>query len=188
MSRTFRRRPNTASQVVAIVVLLLIAIWRWQTPEPPAAPPVDRQHQQEATLPAGTYRVGHVVDGDTLKLAEGHRVRLIGVDTPESVKPDTPVQPWGPEASDFTKRFLAAGKVRLEFDREKHDDYGRLLAYAYAINPATGREEMLNEELLRAGLGHALLRHPYSESMKRRFREAQQEARETRRGIWSDKN
>lgn len=183
MSRTFRRRPNAASQVAVIVVLLLIAIWKWQTTEPPAAPP--QGDRQEAVLPAGTYRVGHVVDGDTLKLAEGHRVRLLGVDTPESVKPETPVQPWGPEASDFTKRFLAAGKVRLEFDREKHDDYGRLLAYAYATNPATGREEMLNEELLRAGLGHALLRHPYSEAMKRRFREAQQEARDARRGIWS---
>jgi micrococcal nuclease len=184
MSRNFRRRPNASSQIAIIVVLLLIGLWKWQTAEPPAAPP--QGDRQEATLPVGTYRVGHVVDGDTLKLAEGHRVRLLGVDTPESAKPDTPVQPWGLEASDFTKSFLAAGKVRLEFDREKHDEYGRLLAYAYAINPATGREELLNEELLRAGLGHALLRHPYSEAMKRRFREAQQEARGAKRGIWSN--
>lgn len=184
MSRSFRRRRNPWSQAAIIVVLLLLAIWKWQTRVEPVAPPA---REQPGEVAGETYRIHHVVDGDTLQLEDRRRVRLIGVDTPESVKPDTPVQPWGPEASEFAKRFLAGGKVRLQFDREKQDDYGRVLAYVYAVNPATGREELLNEELLRAGLGHALLRHPYSDAMKRRFREAQQEARNARRGIWSGK-
>ncbi len=180
MQGTFRRRPNVLSQVAVIAVLLLVIIWKWQGAGPPAV------EQPPEIQPAGTYQVRHVVDGDTLQLEDRRRVRLLGVDTPESVKPDTPVQPWGPEASDFTKRFLTTGQVRLEFDREKQDDYGRILAYVYAVNPATGREEMLNEELLRAGMGHALLRHPYSEAMKQRFRQAQQEAQRAKRGIWSE--
>ncbi|MCC7086338.1 MAG: thermonuclease family protein [Pirellulales bacterium] len=182
MVRTLRHRSNAWSQAAVIVALLLIVLWRWQAGFNPVAPPA---REQQEILPEGFYAVDHVVDGDTVKLTNGQRVRLLGVDTPESVKPDTPVEPWGPEASAFTKRFLASGQARLEFDREKHDDYGRLLAYVYAINPATGREELLNEELLRAGMGHALLRHPYSAAMKRRFREAQQSARDAKRGIWS---
>lgn len=197
MPRPFPRRPFR-TQIAVVVALALIALWKWQfapqNPPPSAAPhtgnrPTAEQPgsaEQPGRLSAGTYRIDHVVDGDTLKLTTGERVRLIGVDTPESVKPDTPVQPWGPEASAFTKRFLASGQVRLEFDREKHDDYGRLLAYAYAMNPATGQEEMLNEQLLRAGLARALLRHPYSKAMKERFRIAEQQARRAKLGIWSD--
>ncbi|MBX7169092.1 MAG: thermonuclease family protein [Pirellulales bacterium] len=130
----------------------------------------------------GAYRVQRVVDGDTLLLDNDQRVRLIGVDTPESVKPDTPVQPFGKEATAFTRQFLAAGqnRVRLEFDQERTDDYGRLLAYVWV------GDRMLNEELLRAGLGRALLRHPYSQAMKDRFKAAQQDARRQRLGIWSD--
>ena len=113
---------------------------------------------------------GAVVDGDTLLLRDGTRIRLMGVDTPETVKPDTPVEPWGPEASEFTRDFVAGGPVRLEFDRERTDRFGRHLAYVWVGN------RMLNEELLRAGLARWEPGYHYSQAMKTRFRRAQREA------------
>jgi micrococcal nuclease len=128
---------------------------------------------------AETQRVERVVDGDTLLLANRARVRLIGIDTPETVKPDTPPQPWGAEATAFTKQFVAGGTVRLEFDRERVDQYDRFLAYVYVD------EAMLNEELLRAGLARMEPQYRYDEAMKRRFRKAEDEARVDKLGIWS---
>src|SRR5262249_34757524 len=99
--------------------------------------------------------------------------------TPETVKPDTPVEPWGLEASDFTKQFLAGGSARLQFDRERVDDYGRMLAYVWV------GDKMLNEELLRAGLAHYESYFRYSQTMKRRFAKAEAEAKAAHRGLWS---
>lgn len=81
-------------------------------------------------------RVAHVVDGDTvdLEFAGGRRerVRLLGIDTPETVKPDAPVECFGPEASDRTKALLPSGAaVLVQRDEEARDRYGRLLAYVW---------------------------------------------------------
>jgi micrococcal nuclease len=132
-----------------------------------------------APLAEGDYRVVRVVDGDTIIVAPHTRIRLIGVDTPETVKPEHPVEPFGPEATRFSKDFLAGGTARLTFDRERLDRFGRHLAYVWVD------DRMLNEELIRAGLGRYEPHFHYSQAMKRRFREAQREAREAHRGIWS---
>ena len=96
-----------------------------------------------------------MVDGDTFVLADAkEHVRLIGADTPETVKPNWPVEPWGPEATAFTKQFLAGGEVRLEFDGPPRDKYGRMLAFVWV------GDRMLNEELIRAGLARAELQYP----------------------------
>jgi len=144
----------------------------WQSRREPAPP---------EALTEGTYAVGRVVDGDTLVLANGARVRLIGADTPETVKPDHPVEPFGAEATEFTERFVAeaGGQVRLQFDRERLDDYGRFLAYVF------DGERMLNEELIREGLATAKTHFRYAASMKTRFRRAEDEAKRAGRGIWS---
>ncbi len=137
-------------------------------------------HDAPVSLPEGHYVVERVVDGDTLLLTNRARVRLIGVNTPETVKPDHPVEPWGPEASEFTKKFVADGEVRLQFDRERVDRFDRWLAYVYV------GDRMLNEELLRAGLGDATTHYHFSESKKRLFKRAEREAREAHRGKWSE--
>ena len=83
--------------------------------------------------PAGGV-VERVVDGDTVIVrADGGalRVRLLGIDTPETVDPDRPVGCFGPEASAYTKHLLTGRSVTLVYDRELHDRYGRLLAYIY---------------------------------------------------------
>lgn len=136
--------------------------------------------EQTPSLDAGTFHVERVVDGDTIVLVDRkEHVRLIGANTPETVKPNSPVEPWGPEASAFTKQFLSSGEVRLEFDGDRRDKYERILAYVWV------GDRMLNEELIRAGLARAELQYHYSAAMKARFRHAEAEARTARRGIWS---
>jgi micrococcal nuclease len=162
------RRTNTI-RLAGLLVLAALAAWQFFTQAPP-----DVVHK-----PGAIVRVQRAVDGDTLLLDDRTRVRLLGVDTPETKKPDWQVELYGPEAHDFTSQHVEGRRVRLEFDKERHDKYGRVLAYVYLD------DWFLNEELIRAGLGWAITNHPYSESMKRRFRAAQREAQRARRGIWS---
>jgi len=165
-----RRRSYPAWVAVLLAALVLVRWWQSQNePPPPAA------------LAEGLYAVQRVVDGDTLLLANGARVRLIGADTPETVKPNWPEEPFGREATEFTQRFVAesGGTVRLQFDRERLDQYERFLAYVF-----DGRR-MLNEELIRAGLATAETGFRYASGMKTRFRRAEDEARAAGRGIWS---
>jgi micrococcal nuclease len=133
-------------------------------------------------LDEGVYRVERVVDGDTLLLTDRARIRLIGANTPETVKPNSPVEPWGPEAKEFTQAFVAGGAVRLQFDRERKDKYDRFLAYVWVD------DRMLNEELIRAGLARAQTTFRFSASMKTRFRRAEEEAKAAQRGLWSTRD
>lgn len=133
-------------------------------------------------LSEGLHEVARVVDGDTLLLASGARVRLQGIDTPETVQPDQPVEAWGPEANRFTKNFIAnaANRVQLTFSLERKDRYDRFLAFVWNGNV------MLNEELVRAGLANARLDFRFSGIMKNRLAKAQDDARRAGRGIWSN--
>ncbi len=90
--------------------------------------------RQEPGGGASAASVTRVVDGDTIEVRLGgqlEKVRLIGVDTPESVKPGTPVQCYAKAASAETERLLEGRQVSLKFDAERRDRYGRLLAYVY---------------------------------------------------------
>lgn len=171
--RRFRRSPYRV--LVIMLVLVVLTVVRWWNAPPPEATPGD-------PLPEAMYRVVRVVDGDTILFAPDYRVRLIGVNAPESVKPEHPVEPFGPEASEFTRQFLAAGEARLSFDRERVDRFGRFLAYVWV------GDLLLNEELIRAGLAHWERHFQYSQPMKDRFRRAEQEARRNGVGIWSLEN
>jgi micrococcal nuclease len=170
------RRPWQAF-LLGVLVVVLAALQQWR--------PELFQHsgQQQAALQdiePGTYRVARVVDGDTIVLVERkEHVRLIGANTPETVKQNWPVEPWGPEASAFTREFLSGGNVRLEFDGDRRDKYNRILAYVWVGN------RMLNEELIRAGLARAETQYHYSAAMKARFRRAEAAAKSEQRGIWS---
>jgi len=77
--------------------------------------------------------VDRVVDGDTIVLSDGKKVRLIGVDTPETKHPNKPVEYFGKEATEFTRRMCEGKQVRLEYDQEKIDRYGRTLAYVFVL-------------------------------------------------------
>jgi micrococcal nuclease len=120
-----------------------------------------------------------VVDGDTVVLDGEERVRLIGVDTPETVDPRRPVQAFGQEASAFTKRHILGRRVRLERGWERSDRYGRTLAYVVRDDGWS-----LNEALLREGYAHALTRFPHPRLDA--YRQLERDARTARRGLWAD--
>jgi endonuclease YncB( thermonuclease family) len=124
-------------------------------------------------------KVKRVIDGDTIMLQSGERVRLIGVDTPETVHPKKPVEKFGKEASAFTKRTAEGKRVRLEYDQANavrgHKDstpQRRTLAYVF-LEDGT----LLNTEIIRHGYGYALTRFPFSrlEELRRLERDAQEE-------------
>lgn len=127
------------------------------------------------------------VDGDTIRvripnppagLGAVETIRLIGVDTPETVHPSRPVEAFGREASDFTKARLLNQPVYLAFDWDLRDRYGRLLAYIY-----TGEGRCFNAELVGEGYGHAYTRFTFQ--FMDEFRSLEQEARREQRGLWS---
>ena len=122
--------------------------------------------------------VTRVIDGDTLVVQGIGTVRLIGVDTPETVDPRRPVQYFGKEASEFTRRMAQGKVVRLEFDVERKDRFGRTLAYVY-LPDAT----FLNAEIVRQGYGHAYTLFPFR--YLDQFRAYEREAREAERGLWA---
>ena len=134
---------------------------------------------QTVTVGEGEILVERVVDWDTLVLSDGEKIRLIGIDTPETVHPSKPVEPFGPEASSFTKRAVEGKAVQLRFDRNKRDRYQRLLAYVYI------GDWCLNEALIRAGYSECITKYPFDKAMKQQFEAAERDAKLNRRGIWS---
>ena len=107
--------------------------------------------------------VSRIVDGDTIVANLGgreERVRYIGIDTPESVKPNAKVDCFGPEASKENERLLPSGSpIRLVVGAEPRDRYGRLLAYVYRKDQA-GRELFVNADLVRRGFADTLVFPP----------------------------
>ena len=136
--------------------------------------------------------VSRVVDGDTLKLSDGERVRLIGIDTPElhysdkllrdsrrTHKDIDSIQEMGKIASDFTKGLCDKKKVRLELDVDKHDKYGRLLAYVY-LEDGT----FVNAKIMEEGYAQVMTIPPnvkYAEY----FLKLEKEARAGHKGLWA---
>jgi micrococcal nuclease len=128
--------------------------------------------------------VERVIDGDTIVVRLGgarERVRYIGMDTPETVKPDTPVQCYGPAAHALNARLLAGHpRVTLRFDRELRDRYGRLLAYVYRASDGL----FVNAALVRAGAARTLEIAPNT-AHALDFATLQAGARTGGRGLWS---
>ena len=162
-------RGGGVGSVVLLAVVAALVLRPWEGDAGPGLP---------ATMPA---RVIRAIDGDTLEvtLPGGRRedVRLIGVDTPETVKPGTPVQCFGPRASAFTHRLLDGATVRLELGVERRDVYGRLLAYAHL-----GRR-FFNATLVRRGLARTL-RIPPNDRFAPLFQRLALRAARAGRGLW----
>lgn len=138
------------------------------------------------TAPGARARVVRTLDGDTAVVAFSDArgratatVRYLGVDTPESVHPNRPVECLGPEASHRNAAWATGRVVRLRFDRERVDPYGRLLA---ALVP-DGHRRSLSERLVAAGLGRVLVIPPNGADAGA-LRRAQSRARAARRGLW----
>ena len=128
---------------------------------------------------AGAGRVERVVDGDTIVMRGGERVRYIGVDTPESVKPGTPVQCYAKAASHENARLVAGEKVRLRYDAEHEDRYGRTLAYVYRARDGL----FVNAELVRRGYARQLTIPP-NVAHAGLFHRLAAQARARGQGLW----
>jgi micrococcal nuclease len=142
-----------------------------------AAPPVD-----------GLATVAGVVDGDTIDVEIGgrtERVRLIGIDTPETKQPDRPVECFGPEASAFTASLLPIGtEVLIERDIVGRDDYGRLLGYVHLVSADGRASTFVNLEIVEQGYAGPLTIEPNS-TFARDFAAAARRAERAELGMWA---
>ena len=159
-------KMNTVRRAGLFILLFGLGLLFWSVPA----------HSESAV-------VVRVIDGDTItvQIAGAIRtIRLIGVDTPETVHPTKKVQPGGPEASAFTQAALDRQTVRLEADPagDQVDRYDRLLRYVYLDG------KNFNARLIREGYATAIRAFPYSR--KREFLRLEAQARQERRGIWAD--
>lgn len=149
------RARSAASPLICLLVLLAV---------PAAGNP--------ATAPE-SVRVKQVYDGDTVLLEDGRKVRYLGVNAPEYQ------EPYYLKAKRFNKSLVLNREIRLEYDQERADAYGRLLAYVYADN------QLINAQIVREGLAHAFFIGP-SRKHDALLLEAQEQARRRRTGIWSN--
>jgi micrococcal nuclease len=144
------------------------------------------QAKTTSTLPAplpGYYRVTKGTDGDTIEVdmnGTTERIRMIGVDTPETHKPNSPIQCYGPEAASFTKSLVENKTVRLETDPtgDNRDRYKRLLRYVY-LEDGT----LLNQRLIDSGHGFAYIQFKFTK--KPNFMSSQFAAQKAKIGLWS---
>jgi micrococcal nuclease len=130
-------------------------------------------------------KIVKVVDGDTMNVVldkKQETIRLLLVDTPETVHPQKPVEPFGPEASKFAKDTLSGQDVKLEIDISERDKYGRLLCYLWID------DKLFNEMLLEKGLARVAYVYPPNIKYVDQFREIQKKAQNSGKGIWSIEN
>jgi micrococcal nuclease len=123
-------------------------------------------------------RARWVADGDTIILQDGRHVRYIGIDTPEIEHKTHRAEPMGDQAQSMNRQLVDGWQLRLAYDREKTDRYGRTLAYVYRSDGL-----FVNAELLRQGYAHVLYRFPNTGKAKILLA-AQREAMERGTGIW----
>lgn len=150
-----------------------------RTPSRAVPPSAESTDTAQERAPEGLRTCERVVDGDTVELDGGEKVRLIGVDTPETKDPRRPVQYFGRQASAFTKQMVEGKLVRLEYDRTRRDRYGRTLAY---LRLEDGK--FVNLEIVREGYGFAYTKYPFRYMDE--FRNAERHARAERAGLWAD--
>ena len=148
-------------------------------PISPITPIVTIVASSSATL----TKVIRVIDGDTIEIENGQKVRYIGIDTPEIHNPKKPIQCFGQEAYLKNKTLVEGKQIRLEKDVSDKDRYGRLLRFIFIQKESTSEAIFVNDYLVREGFAFAATFPPdvkYSQT----FRLAQQEAREKNKGLW----
>lgn len=176
-----------------IVITGLGLLWfGWNHPlpvSPTPVPSVEIYKSPDVATDSAIYEiteervvVSKVVDGDTIELTDGQTVRLIGIDTPETVDPRRPVGCFGKEASNEAKKILLGKEVILQKDVSETDKYKRLLRYVF-LPLEDGQTLFVNDYLVREGFAKVLT-YPPDVKYNEQFRLAESEARENKRGLW----
>lgn len=138
----------------------------------------DNNNKISAVGAGETHTVARVVDGDTIVIDTGQKVRYIGMNTPETVDPRKPVECFGQEASAKNKELVAGQTVRLVKDTSETDKYGRLLRYVYV------GDTMINLELVKQGYAYTETVPP-DVKYASLFTAAQHQAQAAKLGLWS---
>lgn len=146
--------------------------------------PIQEESNSQANAPEILYDVKSVVDGDTFKIdydGKETSVRLIGVNTPETVDPRTTVECFGQEASDYLKSLLTGKKVKIEADSSQtdRDKYDRLLRYVYLDGEDVGYK------VINGGYGHEYT-YDVAYAKQEEYKKAQEDADKNKRGLWAD--
>ena len=131
-------------------------------------------------------KIKKVVDGDTATLEDGRKVRFLYIDTPETVKDNTPVMCFGPEASTMTKKLLEGKQVWLRSDKEKTDQYGRDLRLIFLAGENTDEpEKSVNAILVKGGFARARFYKP-NFAFEREFKQYESDAKSKNLGVWGN--
>ena len=175
MARRLRRKHGIG--LVGLLLVIVIAIMQSQGL-------LDKPEQGVMTTQPGLYSINHYIDGDTISVnmnGQKQEVRFIGIDTPETHKPNTPVQCYGPAAAAYTQSRIkaAGGKVRLVSDSlsTDRDRYDRLLRYVYLPDGTN-----LNQQLVANGYAFYYPYFPFSKSAA--FNKDEQAAMAAHKGLW----
>lgn len=166
------KRKSIGAALVGLVIVLGQQLGWFKPPQP-----------NKPLIQPGQYQVVKVYDGDTIAVnmnGKEEKVRLIGVDTPETHDPRKPVECFGEAAANFTHSLLDNQAVRLESDplSTNRDRYSRLLRYVYLPD---GR--LVDQEIIAAGYGFAYTSFPFTKIDD--FRAAEKAAKEANKGLWS---
>jgi len=133
-----------------------------------------------AAKSADIVRVIRVVDGDTIVITGGKKVRLLGVDTPELHHPKKPVQCFALEAKKYTQVRVEGKPVRLTYEGPRKDRYGRILAWLWY---GKDYSRLLNADIIRDGYGFSYRKYPTSRLQQ--FNRLEAQARKAGRGLWA---
>lgn len=176
--KRFLTKKNISLCTAAIVAIMAVAQQAGILPQTGSI--ADKASQNQP----GLYSIDHFVDGDTIAVnmnGKTESVRMIGIDTPETHKPNSPVQCYGPAASAYTKNLIGSNKVRLEADSQNtnRDRYNRLLRYVYLPD---GR--LVANELLTHGYAFAYTQFPFSKTDA--FVAAEASAKAANAGLWGN--
>ncbi|MCR4324522.1 MAG: thermonuclease family protein [Candidatus Curtissbacteria bacterium] len=180
---SIRKKSSLALAIIAVAIITLADAFtksdlnlNSQKPEE-----VLSQSTQESPLPqvhdAATVTVTKVIDGDTIEIEGGQKLRYIGMDTPETVHPKRGIECYGKEASSKNKELVEGKTVRLEKDVSETDKYERLLRYVYVD------DVFVNEYMVREGFAYASS-YPPDVKYQEKLRAAQKEAQNLKKGLW----
>lgn len=151
--------------------------------------PVAQKRAETRETGESLARVSRVIDGDTIELETGEKVRYIGIDTPETKHPKKEVECFGAEASEKNKELVEGKYIRLEKDISEKDKFGRLLRYVYVTNfditSGEEKEMFINLELVKLGYAYAAT-FPPDVKYQEEILQAQRYAREKKAGLWKE--
>ena len=157
--------------LIALIVFAVLAILQ-----------IDALRKSVEIEQPGLYRVSEFIDGDTIAVDMNGTIeiiRMIGIDTPETHRPNTPVQRYGPQAADYTERLIGKSRVRLQADpiNTNRDRYNRLLRYVYLPDGT-----LVENKLISGGYGFAYTQFPFQKATE--FENLENQAKQAKRGLW----